>query len=221
MRKPYVAFGLIILFFCLWCVAHASVVYLKTFNFNDGKALNKWKSMIINGKVTYRLVQHDDGGHVNAVSEKACSALYYRIGYKLKEYPYLRWKWRVLQFPDKSRAKTDEEKDDYAARVYVIFPFLSFSSSKFIEYVWAENLPVGTILDSPDGKNIKMVVVRSGKEENSEWVVDTRNVYEDYISVFGQKPRRKVGAIAIMCDADSTKTLAESLFDDIMIEKVL
>lgn len=221
MRKPYVTFSVILLFFCLWCLAYAGVVYLKTFTFNDDKALDEWKGMVLNGEVTYRLMKHGDDGYVDAISDKTCSALYYRIEYKLTEYPYLRWKWRIVKFPDKSRAVTEEEKNDYAARVYVIFPFLCFSSSKFIEYVWAESLPVGTILDNTAGKNIKMIVVRRGREGSGEWIVDERNVYEDYVNVFGEKPRREVGAVAIMCDADGTKTFAESLFDDITIEKIL
>ena len=45
-------------------------------------------------------------------------------------------------------------------------------------------------------------------------------MYEDYIKAFGKPPDKEVGAVAIMCDADSTKTSAESLFDDITISSV-
>lgn len=198
-------------------VIHAAVAYLKQFDFNDKNALNNWGRMILNGQVDYRLMKHGDNGYVEALSEGACSALYYRIGFKLKDYPYLSWKWRVVKFPDKSKAKKDMEKDDYAARVYVIFPFLNFSSSKFIEYVWDENIPAGTVFDSPKSKNIRQIVARSGAAVGEQWVSESRNVYEDYVMAFGEKPRRNVGAVAIMCNADNTKSEAESLFDDIAI----
>lgn len=222
MRKYYIAFSIILFIFCILYVVFADVFCLKTFTFDEDKALDQWKSMVLNGKVDYQLMKDGEEGYVDAVSKKACSALYYRIGYKLTEYPYLRWKWRIVQFPDKSNVVTEEQKNDYAARVYVIFPSLTFSLSKFIEYVWDESLPVGTVFNNPKGENIKIIVVQKGKEaENDGWAVNTRNVYEDYINVFGEKPGSKVGAIAIMCDADNTETNAESLFDDITIEKIL
>ena len=199
-------------------IVHSDVNYLKKFSFDEEKPLKKWKKMILNGEVDYALIKSGDDGYIQALSDKSCSALYYRVGYNLKKFPLLSWKWKVLEFPDKSGAETKEEKDDYAARVYVIFPFLSFGSSKFLEYVWSEDLPLGTILDSPAGKNVKIMVIRSGRTETGqEWISESRNVYQDYAKAFGQSPRRGVGAVAIMCDADSTETQAEALFDEINI----
>jgi len=219
MRKSLkIKLKIVILFLCLSFVAHSGVIYLKKFTFDEDGALDKWSKVILNGEVDYRLIRDGNDGYVQAFSEKACSALYYRVRLKLKDYSLLKWKWRVLQFPDVSRATTEEERNDYAARVYVIFPFVSFSRSKFLEYVWDKNLPVGTIINSPFGDNVKMMVVRSGKTTGGGWVNEVRNVYKDYIKAFGEKPNINVGAIAIMCDADGTKTSAESLFDDIVIE---
>jgi len=185
--------------------------------FDDNKALDKWSSMVLNGKVDYELIKSGDNGFIKAESESACSALYYRIGFKAKEYPILSWKWKALKFPDKSHANTEKEKNDYAARVYVIFPFLNFSTSKFIEYVWAEDVPEGTILNSPDGKNIKMIVAKSGRTTGDDWMPESRNIYNDYKAAFGKAPNLDAGAIAIMCDSDNTKSAAEAFFDEITI----
>lgn len=206
-----------ILLLCLCLAAQSAVVYLKRFTFDEERSLDNWSKMVLNGEVDYELMKYGDEGFVRAFSEEACSALYHRVGFKLKDYPLLRWKWRVLKFPDISKAATDKERDDYAARIYIIFPFLSFSSSKFLEYVWSEDMPAGTIIDSPFGNNVKIVVVRSGKPPE-EWLSESRNLYDDYIKAFGKEPGMSAGAIAIMCDSDSTKSSAESLFDDIAIE---
>ncbi len=206
---------IVILWSCL--VAHSSLVYFKKFTFDEARALDKWGRMILNGQVEYKLMRQGDNGFVEAISEKNCSALYYRIGFKVNDYPILNWKWRVLKFPDKSKARTAVEKDDYAARVYVIFPFLNFSSSKFIEYIWDKDMPAGTVLTSPKAGNIKQIVVRNGEAKDGQWVNESRNVYEDYINAFGKKPGLRVGAVAIMCNADNTKSEAESLFDEIEI----
>lgn len=199
-------------------LAFSSIEYLRRFDFNNEQALNKWASMIIKGKTDYRLVMDGDNGYVEALSEGSSSALYYKIFFNLEEYPFLSWRWKALKFPDKTAAVSDKDRDDYVARVYVIFPFLTFSSSKFIEYVWSDDLPVGTVMPSPHGDNIRLIVVRCGKPETPQWFDQQRDVYKDYVMAFGQKPSLKVGAIAMMCDADGTKTEAESLFDDIMIE---
>jgi hypothetical protein len=198
-------------------IAYPAIIYLKKFDFDEKNALDKWSRMILNGQVKYMLLKEADNGYVEALSEKTCSALYYRIGFKIEDYPFLSWKWKVMKFPDKSKVTQDKERNDYAARVYVIFPFLNFSSSKFIEYVWDENIPVGTIIKSPDGENIKVIVIRNGRIEGERWAEERRNVYDDYLQLFGQKPRLKAGAVAIMCDADGTKTEAESCFDSIAI----
>ncbi len=198
----------------------AGAILLKTFPFDYPDALKKWNRMVLNREVDYILMNLGDDGFVRAFSNNACSALYHRLRFDLSEYPILRWKWKVTRFPDLSNARTDKEKDDYAARFYVIFPYFSFAYSQFLEYVWSDHLPVGTIMDSPYGKNIKIIVLRSGREGEGEWVMETRNLYEDYTMAFGKKPKRLAGAIAIMCDADSTKTVAESYFDAIEISGV-
>jgi len=200
-------------------LAYSSVQHLKEFTFDKDGALTEWEKMILNKEVDYVLINLGSGGRVQALSEKACSAIFHRVKYKLDDYPYLSWKWKVLQFPDASGAVTAKEKDDYAARVYVIFPSWVFTSYQFIEYVWAKDLPEGTMTESPYSKNIKVIVVRSGEPTQQELISEVRNVYDDYKNAFGKQARRKVGAVAFMCDADGTKTSAEALFDDIAILK--
>lgn len=46
------------------------------------------------------------------------------------------------------------------------------------------NLPEGLILDSPYGKNIKIMVIRSGPAGQDAWLAESRNIYEDYRKAF-------------------------------------
>lgn len=108
------------------------------------------------------------------------------------------------------------EKDDYAARVYVIFPSWLFTNIKSIEYVWDETRPAGTIITSPYFANIKLIVAESGKKNPDEWVFTERNIYEDYRRAFGKNPTW-VGAIALMTDTDNTVSSAETLYTDIKV----
>jgi hypothetical protein len=130
------------------------------------------------------------------------------------------WKWKVLSFPKKSAVAKEGgtwiERDDYAARFYIIFPKLAFTHTKSLEYVWDEKLPEGTIMDSPYFKNIKIVVIESGNANLNKWVQEKRNVCEDYIKAFGSKPGM-AGAIAIMTDTDNTQSTAEAQYDEIKV----
>ncbi|MFH1752847.1 MAG: DUF3047 domain-containing protein [Candidatus Omnitrophota bacterium] len=196
---------------------YASAAFLKSFPFDYPDALKQWQRMVLNREVDYTLMNLEDDGFVRAFSDKACSALYYKMRFDINEHQILKWKWKVTRFPDLSGAKTDKDMDDYAARVYVIFPYFTFSYSQFLEYVWSDSLPVGTIISSPYGDNVKIIVLRSGGNADGEWAMETRNLCDDYAAAFGNKPTRKAGAIAIMCDADSSKTAAESYFDAIEV----
>jgi len=218
MKILKIAFAIVTVIFSLTLLSYSNVVYLKKFTFDEDRPLMHWHKMILNGEVSYTPVKDGDDGFIQALSNKACSALYYRIKFKLNQYPLLSWRWKVVKFPGLPTLIEEKDKDDYAARVYVVFPFLSFSSSKFIEYVWAQNIPVGTIMKSPVANNVRLIVARSNKAGDGEWVNENRNVYEDYVKAFGEKPRMSVGAVAIMCNANNSKTEAESFFDDIAIE---
>jgi hypothetical protein len=127
-----------------------------------------------------------------------------------------------LGWPAKSKSSDKDaksgwlERDDYAARIYVIFPSWIFSNIKSIEYIWSQDIPTGTIITSPYYSNIKLIVVESGKKDPNEWVSEERNIYEDYKKAFRKEPPY-VGAIALMTDTDNTLSSAEALYTDIKV----
>ena len=131
------------------------------------------------------------------------------------------WFWKVMKFPDKGHGKADNggwmEQDDYAARVYVIFPSWNFMNIKCIEYIWAESLPDGKIISSPYSGNIKLTVAESGSKNLGQWIFEKRNIVEDYHKAFGKSRAPWVGAIAIMTDADNTLSSAEALYKNIKV----
>lgn len=189
------------------------------FDFNEKGALKNWKEKLFQGRVVYQLEFDGPNGFVHSKSKKSASAFFYRIKYDANEFPYLSWKWRVGKFPDKKNSQTEKARDDYAARVYVIFASRFFTNFKCLEYVWDESLPEETPLNSPFSDQIKQLTIESGKKSPSQWVPENRNVMEDYQKLFGEKPKMKVAAIALMTDAEGTNSEAEGYFDDIQIGK--
>ena len=190
---------------------------IKQFSFSDVRSLDEWREKILRGKVEYGLEEIDGSSYIRAKSLRTASALYHDIKIDMKKRPILSWKWRVDRFPKRNLPETIEGKkeEDFAARVYVMFPAAFFTNSKAIEYIWAETLPKNTTGESGYSKNIKIIILESGKSD--DWVYEKRNIYEDYVKLFGKEPRLNVGSIAFMTDSDSTKTEANAVYDEIEV----
>ena len=196
--------------------------YLKWFAFDRPDALSEWKEKIFQGRVLYEVRPDPQKGYLLARSNQASSGLFYKISFSPKKNPYISWSWKVSRFPAKaSSAKSAKkswiERDDYAVRVYVIFPALIFTNTKCLEYVWAEDIPQGTVLTSPFFNNIKLIVLESGAKNLGQWVSEERNIFNDYKLAFKREPSVNAGAIALMTDSDNTQSRAEGYYADIRV----
>ena len=190
------------------------------FRFNDENALDGWEEKIFKGKVLYTIKEDAGGGYLNAYSRNAASGLLYWLKFNPRERPMVGWKWKVTKFPDKKEGTFRDspwlEKDDYAARFYIIFPRFPFFRAQCLEYVWDKELPVGTIITNPNYTNLKIIVIESGEKNRGKWIKVERNIYEDFKQFFGGQPP-DVGAIAIMTDAENTESTAEAQYNDIEV----
>lgn len=143
-----------------------------------------------------------------------------------KEYPILKWRWRVHELPKESDERYEDEKNgvksDSAAGVYIYF-HKEGQEPQIIKYVWSETLPVNTLpFQSPASKDEFapfIVVKRSGIEKLGRWIEETTNIYEDFKKLYpGKEPPRIVG-MGILTDADSTDTSARADYDDIRLTR--
>jgi len=175
----------------------------------------KWIEKSFKGKTHYHVAREDDQLSIKATSRSAASALYYKIKYDLKDYPVLQWRWKVDHVLAKGSA-LHKEGDDYAARVYVVFPSWLFWKTKALNYIWANKLPIGQAVPNPFTANAMMIAVQSGPGVTGKWVEETRNILEDYRRYFGTDPP-SAGAIAIMTDTDNTGEEAAAWYGPIRI----
>ena len=192
------------------------------------KKIPKW--------TTYELVKDGERVVVKATSDASASGLTKEVKIDPKDFPIVRWQWRVENLVQKSNA-TRKDGDDYPARLYITFEYdpdkVSFGKKlKFkagqalfgdipigaINYVWETNAPVGVILDNAYTDFVKMVVVESGPSKIGLWVDESRNLYEDYKKAFGEEPPM-INGVAIMSDTDNTKEQATAYYGDIVFMK--
>src|SRR6185369_12402162 len=109
-----------------------------------------------------------DNGALKAHSAKAGSGLVHKLSVDTRKYPRLTWSWRVEQ-TIKGEDIRLKKGDDFAARVYVIFPRTFFWRMRAINYVWATRMPKGSEAPSPYTKNSVIVAVESGDEKVGSW----------------------------------------------------
>lgn len=177
-----------------------------------------WKEKEFKGRTTYRVVREDSGQVLRAESRGTASALILEQEIDLQEYPVLSWRWKVEKALVKGDARS-KEGDDYAARIYVIFPHWFFPKTRAINYIWANKLPKGAIVPNAFTARAIMIAVESGTEHAGEWMLESRDVQADYRVIFGEDPPR-AGAIAVMTDTDNTASSVMAWYDDIRLKQV-
>jgi hypothetical protein len=185
----------------------------------------------------YSLVKDGETVVVKAVSEASASGLIREMKIDPKEFPLLQWRWKVGNILKKGDVKT-KEGDDYPARIYITFEYdpqkLNFlERTKYnayrilygrypplraINYIWESTAPRGTAVPNPYTNRVMMIVVESGPEKVNQWVVEERNVFEDYRKAFDEEPP-PISGVALMTDTDNTGETATAYYGDIYFRK--
>ncbi len=59
---------------------------------------------------------------------------------------------------------------------------------------------------------LRVIVLQSGTAKLGRWVVERRNLIEDYRRAFGEDPPKRVEAIAIWSDSDQTGESVQAFY---------
>jgi hypothetical protein len=207
----------------------------------EGAALpDGWKPLTfpkVPRHTTYTLVKDGSMVVVKAVSNASASGLTKPVRIDPRDYPIVRWRWKIENLFKTADVAT-KEGDDYPARLYITFEYdpdkVSFGKmAKYkagrlifgdipiaaINYIWDAKAPQGLFIDNAYTDFAKMVVVRSGAQGLGAWKEEERNIYEDYKKAFGGEPPM-INGVAIMSDTDNTKESAVAYYGDIEFRKV-
>lgn len=185
----------------------------------------------------YEVVNDSATTVVKAVSEGAASGLIKKTPIDPKEYPIVQWRWKVANVLQKGDV-TKKSGDDYPARLYITFEYDPdraglFESAKYtagkaifgpdlpfraLNYIWESKAPKGSIVPNPYTDWTMMVVVESGTAGLNQWIVEERNIYDDYKKAFNEEPLQ-ISGVAIMSDTDNTQESATAYYGDIVFKK--
>lgn len=200
-------------FFSLSSLGDTNLLTIKNFGFKEPMK-EFWREHAFQHRTTYQVVNDS----LHASSKGTSSMLFQEVKINLSERPFLVWDWKAVQFPSNKKGEglTGKSDNDFAGRVYAIFKGRT-PVADVIQYVWDDHFPEGTASDSPFLKNVRILVVRSGKSD--EWVSEKRDLLEDYRKLFGRNPRWPLSAVGVMSDSDNTKTQSEIYYRNLSIKK--
>ncbi len=173
---------------------------------------------------------------IQARSDRSASGLVYSLDLDPKTYATLSWCWKIAHVISKGNG-TKKSGDDYAARIYVTFKFdpkkasfwekTQFKTYKTffgeyppkgaLNYVWANRLEKGSAVPNPFTERAHMIAIESGSEKTGQWVCEKRNLYEDYLTYFGEEPTN-ISGIAVMTDTDNTGETATAAYSDLVLQ---
>ena len=221
---------------CLWAQNGTALEVGKFSAGQVGPGLPEgWKPLTfkkVPKQTAYELVKDGEAVVVKAVSQSSASGLTKAVTIDPKEFPIVRWRWKVDNLLTHSDV-TRKDGDDYPARLYITFAYdpdkvsfgrkLKYKAGQAIfgdipigalNYIWDGKTAVGTIVENAYTDFAQMIVVESGPQKLGMWVEESRNIYEDYKQAFGEEPSM-INGVAIMSDTDNTKEAATAYYGDI------
>lgn len=213
---------------------------LSLFSAHGGSGLPEgWEPLIVlrdKKQTIYRLVSDKSGIVLHASADRASSALMHSLDVHPEMKPWLHWQWKID--PSARRGGASPAERGSPARIVLGFdgdkgslPFsdqILFETARVITghdfpyatlmYVWAENLPVGTVVHSRHSNRIRMVVAESGLGGLGTWGRHTRNIVEDFERAFGEKPGRLLG-VGVLTDDEGDDGGTEAWYGDIKLSE--
>jgi hypothetical protein len=173
------------------------------------QALAEWDKPVHFGTGIWEVVDDAEHQAIKLRTESSSFALEKSITVDLKQTPYLEWEWKVT-VPPAGGDFSSPHTDDQAAQLLVVFPKTFFERRKVISYIWDPTAPKGTIgaAAGPVYLNVKAMVVESGAGQIGHWLIEKRNIVEDYRALFGEIPERAV-AIRMQINSQHTQSVAE------------
>ena len=191
----------------------------------------------IKSYTTYTTVKDNGTSVVKAVSKASASGLIRKIRIDPKKFPIITWRWKVANTLLKGDV-TSKQGDDYPARLYITFAYdpakinwvdkLKYKTARLlygeypplnaINYIWASKAPAGSMTPNPYTERAHMIVLQSGPKRLNQWVVEERNIFQDYQKAFGTEPPF-ISGVAVMTDTDNTAENATAYYGDILFKK--
>jgi len=175
-----------------------------------------WELKEKEGTPIIKLEKEEGINVLHLISENSSFGVAKKIDIDIKKYPYLNFRWKVIELPRNGDFRK-KETDDQAAQIYVAFGTFKLTA-KIVGYLWENKAPKLITGVSPAWSKTRLIVLESGPEKIGKWVCEKRNIYNDYKELFEKEPP-KAKLISLYINSQHTKSRAESYFGEIYFSK--
>ena len=158
----------------------------------------------------FTVVSEDGGRGLRVRSQDEHSSIAKEVHVDLRATPILEWSWKVVKLPEGGDIRK-KETSDLTGHVLVAWPRMpALLRTRLIGYVWEATAPAGTMERSRKTSLVTFFILHSGPAELGRWMVERRNVRDDYERAFGEEPSSP-GVVAISIDTNDTHSTAEAV----------
>lgn len=206
--------GVLIFFVATFCRAAETNSVLFSENFAHGVS-NRWQQVEFGKLTDYHVVQDGTNYFLQAVADKTCSAFSVKLDIKPPKKLILRWRWKIDYAPTNGSERVTS-RFDHAARVFIAFDTF-IGTPRSLNYMWANEEKVGTILSHPLSGRTQLVMVESGNSRAGEWISEERDVVADWKKAFGNRKMPKIIGIGVLTDGDSLGCKLTADYADIQL----
>jgi hypothetical protein len=179
---------------------------------NDGIP-EPWSAKLRAGRAEAEVVPYKSGRVLRIKCAKGSFSLQRDVSVSPVDFPCLTWEWKADKLPSQGDVRR-RDRNDQGLQVLI-----AFEDRRVISYIWDSAAPEGTVTDEsvgwPFGLAIKIMVVKSGEADLNRWVIEKRNIYEDYERMFHEKPSRVKG-IRLQANTQYTKDTSEGFIGQIV-----
>ncbi|MDH3714216.1 MAG: DUF3047 domain-containing protein [Gammaproteobacteria bacterium] len=178
----------------------------------------RWQELVLRGRTEYSIAMIDQRLVVRAEGRDSASALLREVEIDVSACHELVWSWRVDQLQEAADIRV-KAKEDVAASVLLLFgdPGMLASPDPVptLRYAWTnDRVAEETIVDNPYLPGVvRSLVVRSGDELLGQWLVERRNMHDDFVKAFGHAPDEQLYAVALFTDNDQTKQPVQAYYE--------
>jgi hypothetical protein len=165
-----------------------------------------WNANLRAGRAEAEVVPYKGGRVLRIKCVEGSFSVERNISVSPVDFPYLVWTWRADKLPSRGDAR-QRNRSDQGLQVLI-----AFDDRKVISYIWDSSAPEGTVIDEsigwPFALAIKVIVVKSGEADVNRWIIERRNIYQDYEKLFHKKPSRVKG-VRLQANTQYTKDTSE------------
>ena len=178
---------------------------------------DRWHHVQLSGATRYSVASFAGEVAIHAMGRDSASGLARRISVDTALCPEISWAWNVATLQESANL-FGRDMEDVAASIYLIFGdpglFTHPEPVPTLRYVWTtEHANEGAIIDSPYLEGVvKSLIVRTGDAEHEAWLIERRNLVEDFTAAYGFPPPDKIQAIILFTDNDQTKEPVEAYY---------